>query len=365
MLRRIVHLGVLAAAMLVATASPALAHGGGGPDASNYASTVTGVVTAAGDGTPTSTPADLANVSWRVLANDALLQVVNRSGRELVVPGYSGEPYLRVGPDGVWENRNSPAAYLNADRFAQTQVPQSADAEAKPVWVRVSDGPAYAWHDHRIHWMSPALPPQVVASRGAETLVNDWAVPFALGDRAFVVRGNLRWIPPPPWWPWLLGALTLLCLPLLAALRVSSGEPRRRALVRVGAVLLSAMVVIDVVHSVDDIVAVPATVGQNLAAGLQSALFIAIAAYTAVVAWRGGPGAATAAGIGAGVLALGIGFSHLSILSSSQVASLLPDWFSRAIVGANLAVAVPLIAVAVFTSQYDEPAPAETAVEGT
>lgn len=73
--------------LTVLPAAPALAHGGGGvTDAPNFTSTIAGV-TLDENRQPTG-PGEAQAVSWRVLANDALLQVTNTSGTELLVSGY-------------------------------------------------------------------------------------------------------------------------------------------------------------------------------------------------------------------------------------------------------------------------------------
>ena len=79
----------------------------------------------------------------------------------MVVLGYDGEPYLRVGPRGVFENRRSPATYLNRSRIPTTKPPKSADSSAAPVWHRVSSGTTATWHDHRAHYMGTSEPPAV------------------------------------------------------------------------------------------------------------------------------------------------------------------------------------------------------------
>ena len=111
--------------LVVVPAAPASAHGPT-PDGTNYRSTVTGVV--GSDGAPDSVP----GITWRVLGGDGLLQVRASGDAEVVVTGYDEEPFLRVGPDGVFENRNSPAAYLNGDRYAAITVPSHVDADAPP-----------------------------------------------------------------------------------------------------------------------------------------------------------------------------------------------------------------------------------------
>jgi hypothetical protein len=62
---------------------------------------------------------DLPGVSWKVYTGGLLVEVVNDSDEVLVVEGYEGEPYLRIGPEGVERNRRSPASYLNDDRIGR------------------------------------------------------------------------------------------------------------------------------------------------------------------------------------------------------------------------------------------------------
>ena len=109
------------------------------------------------------------------------LSVRNKTGKELDIPGYSGEPYLRFLPDGtVEENQNSPAKYLNEDRFGKVDVPANADEKAKPVWKKIASGGEYRFHDHRIHYMGTGTPPQV-KDTSVKTKVFDWKVPMTVG----------------------------------------------------------------------------------------------------------------------------------------------------------------------------------------
>ena len=336
-------LTLTAAALVLGMATPALAHGGGGgTDASNYLSTVTGVSSGGEDG------AVADDIVWRVLVNDAILQADNRTSAELRVPGYEGEPYLRIGPDGVFVNRNSPATYQNEDRYAQTPIPDHADADAAPEWDKVSDGSSYGWHDHRIHWMSPTPPPRVRADAGRPQVVNEWEVPFTWNGNDLVVQGILRWVPPPSWWPWVVTAAVTVAAPVAVATAASSGR-RRHVLLRTAAMVVAAVLALDVIHAIDDLLAVPATFGEHLYAGLQSATFITVGAFGARSAWRGGDGAATGLAVAAVAMTLGVGLTHIAALTSSQIASVLPDWFARAVTAANLTLLVPT-AIAVIGS---------------
>ncbi len=326
---------LVAAAVVVVPTSPALAHGGGGSsDATNFYSVVR------------QTPDP--ELSWEVIAGDALLQLRNASNQEVMVLGYQNEPYLRFSPGGgVFENRHSPAAYLNDDRYAQTRVPPSANPQASPRWERVSDGSSHAWHDHRIHWMAKTRPPAVAADPDQAHTVLDWKVPYRLGAQERAVAGTLRWEPPPAWWPWVLGGLVFTTLPVLVGLRSRPRGERWPGLARPAAAVLGAVAAVDLVHLVDDLVAVPASFGENLWAGLYGGFFIAVALACAFLAWRRG-GAFFAIGVGVIFLFFMQGVSHLGALTSSQLASELPEAFTRAVVGANLALVVPLGAAAVF-----------------
>lgn len=343
-LRTVLVLMVVVTVLLLQPAT-AFAHGSGGfSDATDFSSRVLSVQSLDGEGKPQG-PANLPGVKWRVLANDALLQVINESDQELTVPGYNGEPYLRVGPKGVWLNRNSPAYYLNQDRFGASEVPGDAGIDKPPEWEKTGDESAYAWHDHRIHWMSQVPPPQI-KGRQAATLIFDWTVPFAMQGGDFLVNGTLRWVPGPPVWPWLVGAMAATTLPLLVALIRPTGRERKQILLKAGAGVLGVVVLVSAIHTVDDIFAVPASLGENIVAFLQSALILAAGGWAAYIAWRGGGKGGLVLLIGAAVMTVGMGVSHLFTLVSSQVATNLPVSFSRAVVAANIAMLVPAALVA-------------------
>jgi hypothetical protein len=131
-----------------------------------------------------------------VVDGDDRLRVENESGTELLVLGYDGEPYLRIGPAGVHRNERSPAAYLNRDRFANVAVPLTANAEAPPLWRRVADRPAWQWHDHRIQWMAAGPPEQVRDAPKSTHTIFGWRVPGRIGDRTLTVTGRLDYAPP-------------------------------------------------------------------------------------------------------------------------------------------------------------------------
>lgn len=339
-------------ALLVALAPSAQAHGRGS-DATNYRSTIT------------DTP-DLPGVSWRVYGGDELLEVTNTSDTELLVYGYQQsdeglEPYLRVGPEGVFENRNAAATYQNADRYAEVTIPDDADIGGSPDWQRVADGPSFAWHDHRMHWMSPQLHPAVTDQSVRTVLYEEWTVPLLLGAADHAVTGRLEWIPGPSPLPWLAAGL-IATLPALAGLRSRSQHDRSwHRLVRPAAVVLGVVVLLNLTHLADDLFATPVDVPTRALAAGQTAMFLAIGAFGALRAWQSGDGAFTALGVGSGAVLVGQGLLYALVLGASQNASLFPDILSRFTVAASIMQALCVGAVAVIGTRALLPPAEESA----
>lgn len=363
-IRGAVALLTLAAALLtflVAGAAPAHAHGRGS-DATNMETRIL-------------EDPQLPGVTWEIHGGDELLEVVNNSDREIVILGYEvpePQPYLRVGPDGVWENRNSEATYLNQERQGLVDVPPGVNPAAGPEWVKVSDASSAAWHDHRMHYMGSGVPPAVTDPDEETVVIERWEVPFLWGDEASAVAGDLRWVPGPSPLPWLLVGLAL-SLPALAGLRTdperdpdlpSTAPPRRwPGLARPAALVLGIIVVLNVSHLLDDLFAMPVPWGvRGLAAG-QTALFLAIGAFGALRAWQAGDGAFTALGVGSGAVLVGQGLLYWEVLAVSQITSLFPDVLARVTVAASIAQVLPLGIVAVVGTRRLLPPVPEAAPE--
>ncbi|HEX5712473.1 MAG TPA: hypothetical protein VFX85_04080 [Solirubrobacterales bacterium] len=139
---------------------------------------------------------DVPGVSFEVIGYDADMEMVVREGHEVTVYGYEGEPYARVLRDGtVQKNQRSPATYLNTDRYGETTVPKSADAEAPPLWRTVDDSGTLRWHDHRMHYMAKGTPPQV-EDESKRTKVFDYEIPLRIDGRQGALNGTLWWVGP-------------------------------------------------------------------------------------------------------------------------------------------------------------------------
>jgi hypothetical protein len=181
-----VSLRLLSAALLAALVACPAAAGHGDGASRGYTSKVTAI-----------TP-QLDGLTVQVLQGDDQLRLRNDSGRELLIEGYDGEPYLRFGADGgVFRNVNSPATYLNEERYGGVDVPATASNTAAPRWERVARGGTYDWHDHRIHWMSTIDPAKVREAKDEPHHVFDWNVPGSVEAQPLAIRGSLDYEPPP------------------------------------------------------------------------------------------------------------------------------------------------------------------------
>jgi hypothetical protein len=137
-----------------------------------------------------------SGVSIEVLDYDSYLQLKDLQGHEVVIDGYSDEPYARIEKDGtVQVNENSPATFLNDSRFpTDVPVPKSVNPEDPPEWKTVDDSGTFIWHDHRMHWMvADQLPPQV-KDKGQKTKIFNYEIPMTVGGTKTTLHGTLWWV---------------------------------------------------------------------------------------------------------------------------------------------------------------------------
>ncbi len=180
------------AAVALAACSLAAAHGGPTgprPGLPGFKTTVTGL------------EPGIPGITVQVLGSDDRLRLRNRGRRKLLILGYSGEPYLRFEPSGVYRNENSPNTYLDLDRFATGTVPDyatPANARRQPAWSHVSLESVWEWHDHRIHWRRRTpLPEPVRRAPDAAHRIFGWAIPARVDGKPLSIRGRLDYSPPP------------------------------------------------------------------------------------------------------------------------------------------------------------------------
>lgn len=170
--RRLLGSVVAVGAIFVVLASPAGADGVG---PTNFRSVIDSVTPRA-DG-----------VKIEVVGEDSFLQVSAVHGATVEIPGYDGEPYLRITRDGTVErNRNSAATYLNNSRSGQVALPPEIGSGKAPDWERLATDGTVAWHDHRIHYMASGSP-----NVGDGGLVQEWQVPMTVNGQEVQVSGSL------------------------------------------------------------------------------------------------------------------------------------------------------------------------------
>ena len=196
-MRRTLLVATAALVWLGVAAPPASAHSVSGVSATNFQTTLRSV-------SPT-----VPGLEVKVVEAGSRLEAENRSGQELLVLGYKGEPYLRVGPEGVFQNKLSPATYINASRKGGTPPPEAEQAKVGDTdWEKVSSEPIARWHDHRIHWMGNINPPEVRNDPDKRHVIkmnaNDpqWSVPMRHGTQDIAAKGDLVWEPGPSPLPW-------------------------------------------------------------------------------------------------------------------------------------------------------------------
>ena len=315
----------LALLLAVTSAGPAAAHAlGAGTEASNYRTGIRGI----DQGAP--------GISVRTVPGEQL-ELTNRSDKEVVVLGYRLEPYLRIGPGGVYENQRSPSTYTNRFRTAPADIPSEFDPKAAPDWRRIGDGPTAAWHDHRSHWTGPD-PPAVKASPGTpHVIVPDWQVPLRQGDRTMVVRGDITWVPGPSPWPWVLTAVGLFA----AALAAAGGYRRPKVLAVVALVAVAA----DMVHTAGALLVSTAPFAAELYGTLTSAAGWAVAG---LAAWRLLRGRADSGLLylllGGVFLTLAGALPDLPALGRSQLASAFGPAVTRAAITVTLGLGAAMVA---------------------
>jgi hypothetical protein len=325
--RRARRAGLVAglALLLVATAAgPAAAHAiGTGTDASNYRTTVVGIDQA--------TP----GLSVRVVAGGQL-ELTNRSDQEVLVLGYRLEPYLRVGPGGVFENQRSPSTYTNRFSTAPASIPPEFDPEAAPEWRRVGDGPSTVWHDHRAHWTGPDPAAVSANPRMLHVVVPDWQIPLRQGEQTMVVRGSVTWVPGPSPWPWALAAVALFA----AALAAAGGYRRPRVLAVVAMVAVAA----DMVHTAGALLASTAPLAAELYGTLTSVAGWVVAGMAAYRLLRGRADTGLIYLLLAGVfLTLAGALPDLSALARSQLASGFGPVATRAAITVTLGLGAAMV----------------------
>lgn len=272
-----------------------------------------------------------------IIGGDSFVDLRVEPGVEAMVVGYQGEDYLWFRPDGtVLENQNSPATYLNADRYGTDGVPASARADAEPVWEQIATGGYWAWHDHRAHWMQNARP--FGLSAGDQIL--EAVIPIIVDGDTVEVTVISTWEPSPSPVAMVLGAVAG------AATAAGAWLLRRRRRPAIAA--LAPLVMLAVGVGAAQYFSLPSATGPR---PIWIVLPIIAAVSTAaglVVAVQGRRFAADAAVLVVGVELAVWGFVKRDGLTAAIVPTDVPFWLDRFATAGALSAGVASTALALW-----------------
>lgn len=127
------------------------------------------------------------------------LVVDNPTSTDLLVLADTGEPFLRIGPSGVFGNVHSPTWFLSNDPTGTTVPPKDASPSAPPLFARVSTGHSWGWFDHRTHRVPLATAP-LVPDPSKPVRLESWTIPMRFGAEAVTVSGHREYRAPQGAW---------------------------------------------------------------------------------------------------------------------------------------------------------------------
>jgi hypothetical protein len=271
----------------------------------------------------------------RLVSNGKHVEVRNRTGKDVEVSGYSGEPYLRVTPSDVYVNTRSATAYTNKTLDPKTAPPGVSPTKADtgaPSWKRLRTEPVVNWHDHRTHWLPSTLPPAAAAAPDKKHRISNWTVNLTANGTPVRATGTLDYVPPPPVSLWWVGVL------IAAGAAALAGRLRRGVPILGGVLALAAAA--SLVDGAGRLLAVGATGWQLPAALLLDDTYATLAALgalaAAVAAVRRRSGAAFALALAAPCLGVLAGVTHVPVFSHGGAPVPWSAELSRACIAATL-----------------------------
>jgi hypothetical protein len=184
---------VLPVALLGIAPSAAVAHVGG-TISTSYKARITGFT------------APERGVAAEVIGGDQDLRISVTPPHVVLVFGVLGEPFLRFSSAGVDANRASPTA-------ASAHVIERAKAvrSFRPVWLRLSGGIAFTWHENRLR------PRAVRGDAAPDGPVAVWRIPMLVDGGRTALAGTEWYRGAPSLGPWLVVSVLLVVCAVAAA----------------------------------------------------------------------------------------------------------------------------------------------------
>jgi hypothetical protein len=269
-------------------------------------------------------PREAVNV--RFYRSDLALGLTARPGHSVVVLGYLGEPFLRIGARGVFVRGASPTA-------AGTGLA----SERGRGWRLLSQRPTVIWHDARVRGLPSGR------ERGS------WRVPLVVDGRRTHLSGEIVRVPRPSVVPWI--ALGLLFAGVGAVLAL-----RRMQLLRIGTASLGALAAAaTLATAIGFAAASTASTGTWIESANEIAFLVLVGAFGV----RGTRDTKALAGGTLGLIAVAVALTKLPVLLHGIVLSALPGQAARlaevvALAAGSLAAILGVVFFDVL-EHYEEP----------
>lgn len=269
-----------------------------------------------------------AGVTVEFVGDTTFVRLTVEPGREVIVLGYQGEPYLRFGADGqVAENLRAPTVFVNGPRTPDAAVDGTASPDDPPQWSIVGDGGTFVWHDHRAHWMGSMAPS---GARRGEVIYSD-SIPLLVDGQEVSVELAIVWKARASTWPTVVGVAVVI---LAVVAMVAGGRGLGASLIDtlaaagVGATAIGAWAFL----SASDVF------GRSWG----SFVTPAIAAVCAVAARGGSRGSLSARALTllASLLLVGWAFLRRDWLWRAVLPTSAPWWLDRAVTAGALAAGI-------------------------
>ena len=290
----------------------------------------------------------MVGITLEALDLGTRLELTNDTPHDVIVQGYEGEPYLRVGPRGVFENTRSPATYFNRSVNPSGPAPKSANSKAPPVWKKIGGGTTARWHDHHAHYMGTADPPVVQRDRNHRHVIDTFEIGMRTDGRELRATGHIVWVPPPSPWPWVIAAVALAAIVLALS--------RTRAYGRVFAVALVILTATEFLHVVGLWGASSATAVTKIVESAYSIGGILLGVLALVWMRRRDTEAAVPLILIATIfLFVAGGLADLTSLGASQIPTTYAGWFARLLVTVTLGLGSGLAAAAALRLRPQAP----------
>jgi hypothetical protein len=267
-------------------------------------------------------------VDVRIYRSDLALALTARPGHSVVVLGYLGEPFLRVGRRGVFVNGASPTA-------AGTGLA----SERGQGWRLLSHRQTVIWHDARLRGLPSGH------KRGS------WRVPLVVDGRRMHLSGEIVRVPRPSVVPWI--ALGLLFAGIGAVLLAV----RRMQLLRLGTASLGALAAAaTLATAIGFAAASTASTGTWIESANEIAFLVVVGAFLV----RGTRDTKALAGGTLGLIALAVALTKLPVLLHGIVLSALPAQAARlaevvALAAGSVAAILGVVVFFDVLEHYEEP----------